>query len=361
MSNNNENKLIPRLRFPEFQHSGEWEVKKLGEVLVEPKKKPVEDPTKYELLSVRLHSLGVVNTGKRPTKTEKGRPYYIRNINEILIGRQNFHNGSIGIVKKENDGGVCSNAISSFVVENEYLLFVFYYVARKSYYSIANDLIGGTGQKEISHKELLNFKILVPSLPEQQKIASCLSSLDEVIAGERQRLALLQQHKKGLLQQLFPQEGETVPTLRFKEFEDSGEWEVKKLGEVGEIITGNTPPTNDTSNYGGDRLFVSPTDISEDRYVCKTKTTLSEKGFSKTRQIKENSVLVVCIGSTIGKVAQNKYLCATNQQINSIITYENYSSDFLYSSLQNLGTKIKEIAGRQAVPIIKNHFFQIFL
>jgi type I restriction enzyme S subunit len=357
MSNNNENKLIPRLRFPEFQHSGEWEVKKLGEVLVEPKKKPVEDPTKYELLSVRLHSLGVVNTGKRPTKTEKGRPYYIRNINEILIGRQNFHNGSIGIVKKENDGGVCSNAISSFVVENEYLLFVFYYVARKSYYSIANDLIGGTGQKEISHKELLNFKILVPSLPEQQKIASCLSSLDEVIAGERQRLALLQQHKKGLLQQLFPQEGETVPTLRFKEFEDSGEWEVKKLGEVGEIITGNTPPTNDTSNYGGDRLFVSPTDISEDRYVCKTKTTLSEKGFSKTRQIKENSVLVVCIGSTIGKVAQNKYLCATNQQINSIITYENYSSDFLYSSLQNLGTKIKEIAGRQAVPIIKKSLF----
>jgi type I restriction enzyme S subunit len=176
MNNNNENKLIPRLRFPEFQHSGEWEVKKLGEVLVEPKKKPVEDPTKYELLSVRLHSLGVVNTGKRPTKTEKGRPYYIRNINEILIGRQNFHNGSIGIVKKENDGGVCSNAISSFVVENEYLLFVFYYVARKSYYSIANDLIGGTGQKEISHKELLNFKILVPSLPEQQKIAACLSS-----------------------------------------------------------------------------------------------------------------------------------------------------------------------------------------
>jgi type I restriction enzyme S subunit len=86
---------------------------------------------------------------------------------------------------------------------------------------------------------LQNFQIYVPKQnSEQQKIASCLSSLDEVIAGERQKLALLQQHKKGLLQQLFPQEGETVPTLRFKEFEDSGEWEVKKLGEVCKMQAG---------------------------------------------------------------------------------------------------------------------------
>jgi type I restriction enzyme S subunit len=68
------------------------------------------------------------------------------------------------------------------------------------------------------------IKIPVPSLPEQQKIASCLLSLDEVITGEQQKLELLKQHKKGLLQNLFPQEGETVPKLRFKEFENSGEW-----------------------------------------------------------------------------------------------------------------------------------------
>jgi type I restriction enzyme S subunit len=73
------------------------------------------------------------------------------------------------------------------------------------------------------------IKIPVPSLPEQQKIASCLSSLDEVITGEQQKLELLKQHKKGLLQNLFPQEGETVPKLRFKEFENSGEWEIFDL------------------------------------------------------------------------------------------------------------------------------------
>jgi type I restriction enzyme S subunit len=80
--------------------------------------------------------------------------------------------------------------------------------------------------------QLKKLTIRVPKVKEEQKkIASCLSSLDEVIAGERQKLELLQQHKKGLLQQLFPQEGETVPKLRFKEFEDSGEWEVKRVDE----------------------------------------------------------------------------------------------------------------------------------
>ncbi|HEY9168921.1 MAG TPA: restriction endonuclease subunit S [Lutibacter sp.] len=68
------------------------------------------------------------------------------------------------------------------------------------------------------------LKIPLPNPQEQQKIASCLSSLDEVIAAHSQKLELLKDHKKGLMQNLFPQEGETVPKYRFKEFEDDGEW-----------------------------------------------------------------------------------------------------------------------------------------
>ncbi len=60
---------------------------------------------------------------------------------------------------------------------------------------------------------------------EQQKIASCLSSLDDLIEANSQKLELLKQHKKGLMQNLFPQKGEKVPKLRFKEFENCGEWE----------------------------------------------------------------------------------------------------------------------------------------
>ena len=148
-----------------------------------------------------------------------------------------------------------------------------------------------------------------------------------------------------------------IPELRFPEFKNEGEWEVKTLGSVAEIITGSTPSTTEPINYNGNSLFVSPADINDNRYIYKTKTTLSEIGFSKTRKIKKNSVLFVCIGSTIGKVAQNKFECATNQQLNSLISNEDNSSDFLYSILDYNSKKIASIAGNHAVPLINKTSF----
>ena len=148
-----------------------------------------------------------------------------------------------------------------------------------------------------------------------------------------------------------------VPKLRFLEFKDSGEWEEKTLGKIGKIVTGNTPITADIDNYGGNRLFVSPADISEQRFIYSTKTTLSEKGYSKTRKIPANSILFVCIGSTIGKIAQNKIDCATNQQINAVIPFQGYSNNFVYYSLDFNSSKIAELAGKHAVPIVNKSLF----
>ncbi|PTT73906.1 restriction endonuclease subunit S, partial [Chryseobacterium sp. HMWF001] len=88
------------------------------------------------------------------------------------------------------------------------------------------------------------------------------------------------------------------PNLRFPGFE--GEWEETTLGNLGSIITGSTPPTNEASFYNGNRLFISPVDIQTSRYIFKTKTTLTEKGFNKGRIIRKGSTYFVCIGSTIG-------------------------------------------------------------
>lgn len=152
-----------------------------------------------------------------------------------------------------------------------------------------------------------------------------------------------------------------IPKLRFPEFINDKEWKNIPLSQIGEIITGNTPSTTDLKNYGGDKLFVSPADISDKRYITTTKTTLSEKGFALTRFIKANSILFVCIGSTIGKVAQNKIDCATNQQINSIVPFSKYDNDFIYSSLENNSSKIALMAGNHAVPIINKTLFSTVL
>jgi len=150
-----------------------------------------------------------------------------------------------------------------------------------------------------------------------------------------------------------------TPTLRFPVF--TGEWEEKKLGEIGDIITGNTPTTSNEEFYNGEYHFVSPFDINEKRFFEKTKTTLTKLGFSKGRKIRAGSSLFVCIGSTIGKVAQNKIDCITNQQINSIVPSEDFNDDFVFSLLENHSSKIKMLAAEQAVPIINKTTFSKYI
>ena len=77
-----------------------------------------------------------------------------------------------------------------------------------------------------------------PTKAEQQKIADCLGSLDDLIAAEGRKLEALRQHKQGLMQQLFPQPGETVPRLRFPEFREAGEWEERLVGDVFKVTRG---------------------------------------------------------------------------------------------------------------------------
>ncbi|MDC4921827.1 restriction endonuclease subunit S [Acinetobacter baumannii] len=203
----------------------------------------------------------------------------------------------------------------------------------------------------ISEQRKLPFSY--PSKSEQTKIASFLSAVDEKISQLTQKHELLSQYKQGMMQKLFSQQ------IRFKADNGSefGEWEEKKVNEIGNIITGNTPSTANKSFYDGNYLFVSPADIQENRYVHKTKTTLTKSGFKQCRAIPENSILFVCIGSTIGKVAQNKKVCATNQQINAIIPNTEYFADYIYFQLLSQSSFIKLRAGTQAVPIINKTEF----
>src|SRR5690606_1433699 len=106
------------------------------------------------------------------------------------------------------------------------------------------------GNPKLMNGVMSKIQIPVPSIPEQQKIASCLSSLDELIAAHKDKLDALKDHKKGLLQNLFPQEGETVPKVRFPEFEGDGEWDTKTLDELGELVNGLTYSPKDVRNEG---------------------------------------------------------------------------------------------------------------
>jgi len=194
--------LTGEVRFKEF--NCEWLNIKLGDILHEPKKEKVKNPENYELLTVKLHCQGIAKSGKFPNVTENGRPYYIVDNGELLIGRQNFHNGGFGISPDSTEIFVTSNAITHLTVKDNLcnLKFIEYYFSQYNFYKRIGYLIGGTGQKEISKKEFNNIKINLPSTKEQGKILKVLSLSDIEIKLLEKDLFEYQEQKKGLMQKL---------------------------------------------------------------------------------------------------------------------------------------------------------------
>ncbi|WLR05187.1 restriction endonuclease subunit S [Campylobacter jejuni] len=106
-------------------------------------------------------------------------------------------------------------------------------------------------------------------------------------------------------------------------------WEVKKLGEIGEIVTGSTPSKSNLDFYGKDYPFFKPSDFEQGYFLENAGDNLSKLGFDKAKQLPPKTILVVCIGS-LGKVALTRVIGSCNQQINAIIPHKNIISEYIY-------------------------------
>ena len=212
----------------------------------------------------------------------------------------------------------------------------------------------GSTQRALTMVELRKLKFPFPTLPEQQKIASFLSAVDEKIQQLSRKKELLEQYKKGVMQQLFSGK------LRFKD-ENGNEypdWEEKKLGDVGKIVTGETPSTNDSNLWDGEIQFITPTDIKED-IKYQENTARYVKSSDKIKILPINSIIYTCIAS-IGKMCISKYPSITNQQINSLIVNEFNNFEYVYYWLFYLTPYIKTTQANTTLPIINKTDFSKF-
>lgn len=143
-----------------------------------------------------------------------------------------------------------------------------------------------------------------------------------------------------------------------------GEWKNVRVGELGKIITGKTPKTSISDNYGGRIPFLTPSDNMSVKYVGRTSKTLTEKGLLEVKNaiLPENSVCVSCIGSDLGKAVITTCPTVTNQQINSIIVDEkSFDVSFVYYAMQILGKKMNFISKTStAVPIVNKSSFSSY-
>lgn len=238
------NSLVPRLRFPEFRDAGEWEAKCLSEICrVTQGGTPDTSITNYWGGAVKWITPAEMGKGECPYVAET-----VRTITEVGLkncSSELLPENSVIISTRAPIGHLAINKVQMAINQGCRGLvplsfsnahFIYYYLLRSK--GALNDLGAGNTFKELSGSSLKSFAIALPSIPEQQKIADCLSSLDALIAAQSEKIDALKAHKKGLMQRLFPRDGETTPQLRFPEFRNAGEWEVKKLGEISDIKTG---------------------------------------------------------------------------------------------------------------------------
>ena len=246
--------LVPKLRFPGFTKP--WVREPLSKVLKEHKLKNTDA---RDVFSVSME-YGIVNQIEL-----LGRSYAAADTSHYTVGRRYdvvytkspLKAFPFGIVKQcKFDGEVALSPLYGvFTPPNPHLGLMI-----EAYFESPNrskDFLSPLCQKgakntlQITNTTFLSGRLPLPTQPaEQQKIAECLSSVDELMAAQARKVDALKTHKNGLMQQLFPREGETQPRLRFPEFQNAREWEETRLGRLGELVSGLTYSPDDVRESG---------------------------------------------------------------------------------------------------------------
>ena len=215
-------------------------------------------------------------------------------------------------------------------------------------------LAQGISRYNISKTKMMDIRIWLPSESEQRRIGRFLGNIDNLITLHQRKLDNLKKLKSGLLQKMFPKAGVTVPEVRFPGF--TGDWEQRKLGEIGFIQTGNTPSTANEKHYSTSGIpWITPSDIY-DQVVSVPSRYLSEEGRTAARTAPSDSILVTCIAS-IGKNALINEECGFNQQINSLTPLEEFDPYFLFIDSYHWSETMRKIAASQTMPIINKTEF----
>ncbi len=225
--------VVPRLRFPEFRNAGPWKVLPIGRFLIESRVAGASGDTAKKL-TVKLWGEGVVPKNEHLPGSPNTK-YYRRRAGQFIYSKLDFLNGAFGLIPENLDGYESTVDLPAFDIEDGLVPRYFLeYIKRPQFYKRHGEQADGSRKaKRIQVGYFLELPLSIPSLEEeQQKIADCLSSLDELIELQAKKLEALKAHKKGLMQQLFPREGETTPRLRFPEFRNAGPWEVKRLERI---------------------------------------------------------------------------------------------------------------------------------
>ncbi len=287
----NTKKLVPKLRFPEFRDAGTWQQLRLDEIASRVSLKNKNG----QVIRVLTNSAadGIVDQRDYFEKdiAVQGNleGYYVVNNGDYVYNPRVSNLAPVGPISKNKLAtGVMSPLYSVFRFKDSDNSFYEQYFKTPNWHLYLRKISNSGARHDrmaITTDDFMSMPLPAPAPKEQQKIADCLSSIDDLITAQSQKVEALKTHKKGLMQQLFPREGETVPRLRFPEFRNAGEWEEKELRNFSECGLSNGV-FNDPKKVGRGYKLVNVLDMYIDTVIDETKLSLvdvSENEFLKNK------------------------------------------------------------------------------
>ncbi|UWQ36585.1 restriction endonuclease subunit S [Leisingera aquaemixtae] len=337
---------VPALRFPEFRDAGPWEVMRLGDLgpvsmckrVMKAQTAPTGDVPFYKIGTFGNEADAYISRDLYEGFKSK---YSFPKKGDILIsaagtiGRTVVYDGEPAYFQ---DSNIVWIANDEELATNNFLNFAY----QKVNWRTDDNTIA-----RLYNENLRSIKVALPSLPEQQEIGDCLGSLDDLIRAEEGRLEALRAHKTGLMQHLFPAPGQTTPRLRFPEFQNAGPWEVKRLGEGIELVSGqHLGPEQYSDESQSVPYFTGPSDFTNEereisKWVCDgVNAQVAASG----------DVLVTVKGSGVGelwlldipKVAMGRQLMA--------VRGINFVSDFVFYFLDQKQAHLAALASGNMIP-----------
>ena len=328
MTTDKSSPLVPKLRFPEFRDNSKWELLPLSSVSnVNPTNDELPDLFIYiDLESVKSGML--INRNEITRDTAPSRAQRLLNRKDIIyqIVRPYQRNNFFYDI---NDGYkyVASTGYAQLRA-HECPEFLYQLLHTDSFVNKIMEQSTGSNYPAINTSDLASIDIALPQKTEQKKIADCLGSLDDLIAAGHRKLKALRQHKQGLMQQLFPLTGETMPKLRFPEFRNESKWVLQPLSSASDV--------NPTNGGVPERFIYIDLESVKSGTLIKRKETTRDAAPSRAQRLLNSKDIIY---QTVNPVQRNNFLFNINDE-NEYVASTGYAQirahecpEFLYQLL----------------------------
>ena len=324
-------KIIPDLRFPEFENEGEWDKPKLSSV------SDVIMGSSPSSLSYNENKIGLpLLQGNADIKNRLSTPRIYTTeitkeceIGDILLSVR----APVGTVAKSLHNACIGRGISALSAKkpnSQEYIYQWLFSYESSWAKISQ---GGTFDA-VNSDDIKNLLVPIPKPKEQQKIASCLSSLDALITAQSEKIEQLKLHKKGLMQNLFPQKGEKVPKYRFMEFENDGEWVKTKLGDSAIFINGRAYKQEELLETGKYRV------LRVGNFFTNNNWYYSDLELEENKYCEDGDLLYAWSASFGPRVWRGEKVIY-HYHIWKLLPSESISNDFLFVLLDNETERMK--------------------